>query len=552
VKPLLATLALLALTAQVPTPVPSAQPTAEPTVSPTATPATPGTLVATPASVAMPPNGAARVTIAGATGALAVTVAQNLVTADVDPAAPVIRIFASDKTGTDTVHVVDADGASLDIPVRVAPYGGILAGSVSVDVTGDPADPAFVADKVRDAVRRATQVQPGATLTIGAPDPAPASLASGASVALVVPVQIAGGDAYLDVAGSTAVTVQNMALGGFEPALLHYDDDPERVGADGLLYRATVSSDRPIRLYYYHDSDAARHRFLMVLASQSDQATPVHVIAATGGPNVDVMSVGHAVSRNFVLTKLHDQGVVLDLPQSGTNYTLLDVPFGGGEGVAGTVDLRVLGGGPVDVLLLSVPADADDATVRQMLFSARLPSDGHRRTGAFRIDGYGSAERSYAVGGADVSVVYGDQGPPSADDTAGRDAGDYGVVQSIGFSLNNPTAAPAVAYLYERPIGGSVRSTFVVDGTAIELGCVRDSAQRYLIAAYTLAAHANRDLLVKTMTDGGSNYPIEVGVSATPPVATTPPLADPDGCFPAPATPAPSASPMPSPSPPPL
>jgi hypothetical protein len=124
-------------------------------------------------------------------------------------------------------------------------------------------------------------------------------------------------------------------------------------------------------------------------------------------------------------------------------------------------------------------------------------------------------------------------------------------LQTIAFSLNNPTDKPAVAYLYERPIGGIVRSTFFLDGTPVEMGCVRDASQRYQISTYALAPGATVPLTVATMTDGGSNYPIEIGVSATPPVAVTPAIDAADGCFPkaAPASPEPVDGPTAEPSP---
>ena len=222
----------------------------------------------------------------------------------------------------------------------------------------------------------------------------------------------------------------------------------------------------------------------------------------------------------------------------------------------------MLGGGPVNLAILAVPPDADAATIAQIGLQAPLAKDGHQRSGIFKLDGgYGSAYKSYVAGGGDVSVVYGDQGPAAADADAGRDAGDYGVLQTIAFSLNNPTEKPAIAYLYERPIGGVVRSTFFLDGTAVEMGCVRDASQRYQITSYALASHATVPVTLQTMTDGGSNYPIEVGITGTPPQPVTPPIDAPDGCFPKTASPnpeqltpspgpvvSPSAEPSPEPS----
>jgi len=548
------------LTAQVPSPTPPPTPPALASPTPSASPPPPTSpapsasaspaagLAVAPQSVAIPPGGFADVSVANASGDVAATFDKNLATATVDRAAHVVRVTAGAATGNDVMHLTDPSGAQVDVPVRIAPYGGTLAQTLTLNVTGTPADPDWVAAQIRDLLRRSTELQPGAQATYGVA-PLPAPLASGARTSVSVPVQIAGGADYLDVAGTTVVNVQNMTLDPFTPTLLLYDDDPEKITGDGPLFRATVQPGEPVRLYYYHDSDSAQHRIVMFLSATTAEPTPVHVVAATGGPNVDVMTVGHNVSRNYVLSKLRNQGVVIDLAQDRGDYPFLDVTFGGGAGIAGAVDMRVLGGGPVTVALLAVPAGADADTIAQIAIQAPLPKDGHNRSGIFKLDGgYGNAYKNYVAGGPDVSLVYGDAGPTAADADAGRDAGDYGVLQTIAFSLNNPTDKPAVAYLYERPIGGIVRSTFFLNGTAVEMGCVRDPSQRYQISTYALAPGATVPLTVATMTDGGSNYPIEIGVSASPPVAVTPAIDAPDGCFPK-AGPTPEASPSPEASP---
>ncbi|HET9096122.1 MAG TPA: hypothetical protein VFN37_05645, partial [Candidatus Baltobacteraceae bacterium] len=53
-------------------------------------------------------------------------------------------------------------------------------------------------------------------------------------------------------------------------------------------------------------------------------------------------------------------------------------------------------------------------------------------------------------------------------------------------------------------------------------------------------------------TDGGSNYPLEVGLSAAAPQPSAPPITAPDGCFPKPqpaVSPAPASSAVPVPQP---
>jgi hypothetical protein len=104
--------------------------------------------------------------------------------------------------------------------------------------------------------------------------------------------------------------------------------------------------------------------------------------------------------------------------------------------------------------------------------------------------------------------------------------------------------------LYFKPLVGIARSSFLVDGALVEIGCVR-VPQPYQIAAIPLAAGASQQVHLDTMTDGGSFYPVEIGVTATPPQPGAPPIFGPDGCFPKPgAAETPPPSPDTSPPPP--
>jgi hypothetical protein len=104
-------------------------------------------------------------------------------------------------------------------------------------------------------------------------------------------------------------------------------------------------------------------------------------------------------------------------------------------------------------------------------------------------------------------------------------------VHRITFTLINPTDDAHPVYLYEKPLGGPVRGTFLVDGQLKELGCAR-LPQPYWITTYQLPAHSTGATTTVTMTDGGSFYPVEFGVTETQPLPYTPPMGSPDGCSP--------------------
>lgn len=202
--------------------------------------------------------------------------------------------------------------------------------------------------------------------------------------------------------------------------------------------------------------------------------------------------------------------------------------------VSGTVDLRVLSGGPVTITVLAVSSGIDPRT---LLGGPVLPGDGHHRTGVFAIGGFGTEGLSYVAGGADATVVIGDTDPtpPNVDGgSTGHDYGDYGVLHTISLTMSNPGTSSASAYLYFKPLAGPARGVFLVDNNLVELGCVRESAP-YQVSAFDLAPGQTYHTVVQTMTDGGSFYPAEIGVTETPPRPSAPPINAPDGCFPKPA-----------------
>ncbi len=470
--------------------------------------------------------------MSGAQPPLQATLERPLVNVSVSADGTSVTITATQATGSATLQLIDADGARADLPIRVAFNAGTIVPQTTLTVTGDPAQPDWLAERVQSWVTRLTRVLPGAQATIGTVSAPAAPLAPGERTQFIVPVQIAGNGEYFDQSGTTTVSVENLALAPFSPGLLFYDDDPEHVMQDGVLFRATVTAKQPARLYYYHD-DAADPRLLAVaLSSNSQDPTSVQLVQASAGPNMDVMHVGQTLTKNFLLTKALGEGVVVNLPQDDP-YLLADVPMATRQLVSGTVDLRVLSGGPIVVTVLAVSAGIDP---RSLLNAPVLPGDGHHRTGVFRIAGFGSDALSYSAGGADATLVVGDTEPtpPSVDPVApGHDYGDYGVVHTVDLALTNPGTAPATAYLFFEPLAGPARGSFLIDGSLVDIGCVRLRIP-YQITAFELAPGETYHTAVRTMTDGGSFYPAEIGLTATPPQPKAPPINAPDGCFPKP------------------
>ena len=398
------------------------------------------------------------------------------------------------------------------------PAAGAIPPAISLDVTGSPAaDPAFLDAQIRDALDRLIRptLRAGASIAYGPIAPWPLlALVAGTRAAVNVTVQITGDNSIsADVTGVTAVTLNSVNVVPAAPSVLFLSDDPEYLRSEGLIFRGNVSSERPARLYYYH-SDLGVPRDLDVVLTAT-MPSRVHLLATASGPELDVMNVGHTVTRDFLRFEQNKEGTVIDLVP-GTPFIVRHNLILQGEVVAGAVDVGVVSGGPVAVSVVASPAGGSP---QAYLAGPRVGFDGNRRHGAFDLTGFGAIAQTYTVGGPPIAVQYGARTPtprnldPSDD---GRDYGDYGVVHRITFTLANPTNDPHPIYIYERAHGGPVRSSFIVDGQFKELDCVRDT-QPYWVTTYQLAPHSIGASTTVTMADGGSFYPLEFGVTDMPP-----------------------------------
>jgi hypothetical protein len=423
-----------------------------------------------------------------------------------------------------------AEPPSTPVPAPAQLPAGVIPSAISLSVTGSPADAAFLYTRICNALDRQIRpaLRPGTSIRYGsvAPWPLP-PLAPGSRAAVDVSVTLDGGNDSASVNGVVRIDLTNEVIAAATPSVLFLSDDPEYMQSAGLLSREQVAGGRSARLYYYHGNLGLPRDLDIVLTA----ATPsrVQVVQSTAGPDLDAMSVGHAVSRDLLLAEQQNEGVVVDITP-GVPFTLRHDLMLHEEVVAGAIDLHPLaGGGPVDVSVIASPAGGSPATY---LNGPRLAFDGHNRHGTFDLDGYGVIATTYTAGGPAVALKYGHTSPPNVDPAdKGRDFGAYGVVHRITFTLVNPTDAPHTVYFYEKPLGGSVRSSFLVDGQLKEVGCAR-LAQPYWFMTYQLPPHFVGASTTRTMTDGGSSYPVEFGTTETPPVPITPPLNAADGCSP--------------------
>ena len=106
-----------------------------------------------------------------------------------------------------------------------------------------------------------------------------------------------------------------------------------------------------------------------------------------------------------------------------------------------------------------------------------------------------------------MMVLGGDQDLLHDRDTETALQGNYGVLYMFPIHIHNPTTKLASLVLEMHASGGQAGGVFRVDDRIVDIPRV-PSGSVLLVAAIRIAPGEDRVLLVSTMPDTGSNYPV--------------------------------------------
>jgi hypothetical protein len=257
----------------------------------------------------------------------------------------------------------------------------------------------------------------------------------------------------------------------------------------------------------------------------------VQLLGDATGPSGDVICVAHVATRTYLGQRRAPVGIAaLATPDAPVVVRLNRRPMPPGTLVAAALDLDV-DDGAVDAFVVAAP---DRATALTLVGGTELPGDGHRRRGEYDLTQLRVRSLSYVVGQAEPSVMSlgwpdldrPDVLPLRPDETPL--AGEYGIARPLMFTLSNPTATPHTVYLYLSPSNGTDTLTMAFDDldAPIEVPRVTDAGTAYAVRAFSLSPNQQLNVPATFMSDGGSWYPLLLGLSETPPVSVDPaPLA---------------------------
>jgi hypothetical protein len=482
------------------------------------------------------------------------------------------------RNGVDTVTIVDAAGATATIPVLVAPDAGVLPASVTVQLAGGGLTSDFQSGTIANEVARTASLRPGAAVGPIDSHQLPTGASNGAAWAGVVPITLSGADRWRDVSGNVLVQAQVVALPPLDPALLFDSDDPETILDDqaGVVFHAALGASTPTaRVFAYHEFASAGRQLYLVLASGG--TSHVQIVGDAAGPSYTTYA-GHVMSVRFLQVRRLQRSVVAAID---TNPMVLGIGARSEAQrlVTGIFDLRLIDGAPVDVYVVAGFASGDPGPVALIAAApAAAPvKDGHDRSGVYPLGAIPPISLSASITQAyrrphevgTFAVVGSWALPPMS----GKRylGGDYGVARRFQLTMTNATDQSGTIYFYLAPSLAGATTSIIFDGDGLtadgrakvfETVCLQASsgaptfADRYLLRAFVIPPTGGGTPEVVTgdyMTDGGSTYPAELGLSLDLP-ATLPPR---PMCTPSPgpvpassaAPAAPVATPLAAPSP---
>lgn len=479
-----------------------------------------GTLDLDRHAVTLGPAGSARIHAYG-TSKFTVTTDGDAVEVTPDLPSRSLLVVAR-HLGNATVTVTDGSGNVGRIAVAVLPLAGVIPGTVNVNLAGAPSA-TFAFTSIREAVRQAARSAPGTVTALGIDASAIAQPMS-ARTTLDVPVRIAGPN-YAEVDGTVQVVISvDPRLKRIEPTTLLYSDDPETVPGAALLFRSSAPIDvsHPARLFAYHAAGRTGQELYLVFRTKG-QASQIQLTGAAVGPSGDAVCVGHEAGVLYLERRLTGEGAVVDATASSPGVIRLSArTMPAGTTVTAIYDITVSGGDPIDVAVVAV---SDGADPRAYLDAPEAPSDGIGRRGEYDLRAVHPLALSYTAGGGDVSVRVADASAAPSDDVVPLRSGGvplkghYGVIRPIVLTLTNPTDSVQQVYLFESPLDGTDTATlwFAGEQAPVEVTRMTDTASKYLLRSFSLQPRATISAQALFMSEGGSFYPAQLGLTSSVP-----------------------------------
>ncbi len=383
----------------------------------------------------------------------------------------------------------------LELPYKVRYWAGRIPQRIDLSLTGPATH-----ETVRQAVLRELldSVHPTASVELTLPG----KFQEGGQTITIR----ARGWELLPVEREVGLTLSRSSL-ALEPAqALALSNRPEKIGSPGWLFDRLLPAG-PTRLLFHHRNNPGEVlRYVEVVVDNQDSRTArLHSVIASFGPSEDEIHVGHIATLRFVERLLQRQGQVLRI-EPGQSRVIDRLKMKPGWTISGMAHLTPLDGAKLRLRVRVVsPSEPfrDEYVV--------TPPNTRTARGLFAAD----LEKAYShiLGSRYTYIDLG--GEPFLEDpeTGESSPGNFGTVYRVQLVLHNPAEIPREAWLEFVPGGGPARGVVLVDRQLMDVA-MGNSRTRIPLSRWTLEPGETREVVIETLPQSGSNYPVRLVVQS--------------------------------------
>ncbi|MBQ7568937.1 hypothetical protein IJT17_09050 [bacterium] len=297
--------------------------------------------------------------------------------------------------------------------------------------------------------------------------------------------------------------------------VLVFSDHPERVSEDGLLCQGGLLPLRPVRWQFYHQGGRQEPLYLVLrLRNRGSRNAVVSAVGGAGlGTEENYFQAGHDNNLEFMGNLLSGRGHLLEVPP-GETATVWTQKLPCDIVASGTVQWCLLAGQDTEYCLYSC-SSPEGPFYGNLLFNRQdvhargiYPETERRRISQLDISSWQNEKDQafWAIGATRQPSAF--SGPALK--------GDYGVLYRWDLRLRNSSDKAKCLEFALNPRGGKATGTFMVlrRGEYEQWEC-RDELDAFKLqrlAVLTVPPHSDEDLVIYTMPEGASNYPVRLVV----------------------------------------
>ena len=312
--------------------------------------------------------------------------------------------------------------------------------------------------------------------------------------------ELAPGDSWKNSQGDRVI---NVDWSPPEPSIAALSDHPEKVDRRGGLFFGGLTRLRPLVFQYYHLGKlrGSEPHLSFILSNPGAEPATLHLQKGIGRTSLDYFSSGHTNNLRWFQAKRDRLGYFVTLAPKQT-IELFRQPLPLEEVVSGTLGLTQTEGPPLSFAFVARPDDEEGLSLNNLLKAEDVHSRG------FYPAAKQVVRRTFRTGHEPLGIAVGAIRQQTFSGVREL-RGDYGVTYRIELDLVNDSAQEKTVELVFNPRGGAATGTFYLGEDLLEVENTKAFEERVFHQA-TLSPGEERHLLLETIPEGASSYPVRI------------------------------------------